>query len=60
MYEGSFNGVSRVFQRGLKKVSSIFKECFKQVLRVFQEISRGFQGRLKGDSREFMVGVKGI
>ena len=60
MCQGSFNRVSRVFQGSFKKVSSMFQECFKQVLWVFQEISRGLQGRLKGDSRKFLAGFKGI
>ena len=34
---GSFKGVSRVFQGCFKGVSRKFQECFKKVSRVFQE-----------------------
>ena len=52
--QGSFNGAKSVF----KKVSKKFQGCFKNVSRKFKGISRVW--RLKGVSREILVGYKGI
>ena len=61
-YEGSFKGISRVFQGGFKGIPRKFLGCFKEDGRVFQlgfkgvlkhlngglrEVSKGFQGRLR-------------
>ena len=46
---GSFNGVQQTFKDDSRK----FQESFRKVSRVCQ-------GRLKGVSREILVGFKGI
>ena len=42
------------------KLSRKFQESFSKVSGVFPVVSRVFQGRLKGVSREISVGFKGI
>ena len=47
MFQGSFNGVSRVFTEMFKGGSKKFKGCFKKVSRVFQGKCQGcFKGEL--------------
>ena len=74
MFQGSFQCVSRVFERRskgisrkLKNILSVFHRnfprkffgCFKELSRVFQENSCVFQGRLKGVSLEFQMVFQG-
>ena len=46
MFRGSFQWVSRVFERNSKGISGMFQICFK-------EVSRVLQGIVKGVSRKF-------
>ena len=48
---------SRKFQKSFMDVSSVFQDISKGISKMFHEC---FKGRLKGVSREFSVGFKGI
>ena len=57
MFQGSFQGISRVMEKNSKGISEKFQMCFKGDSRKFQECSKKvfsvLQGRLKGVSMEF-------
>ena len=54
------NGVLRGFKGSFQNVSTKFQKCLKKVLygMYFKKVSRMFQGRLKGVSREISVSFK--
>ena len=52
-FQWCYNSVSRVVQESLQEIARRFQECFNRLSRIFEEVSRVFQGRLKGVSMVF-------
>ena len=63
MCQGSFNGVSRVFQGSLKKVSRVFHKSFKGILRKIEGYFKGVFSVVEGyfkeiqQTREYLVNI---
>ena len=57
MFTESFKVVSMKFQGRFKEGTRVFQESFK--CGCFKNVSRVFEGRLKGISRQFIRGFQG-
>ena len=66
MFQGRLKGVSRVFERSLKKfpdsfkgISRKFKVCPKKVFRMLQERIKGISRKIKGCFNDVLSGFQG-